>query len=84
MDSGSELHRHHGSGTESATAVDPICGMAVDPKTARHQAIHQGQPYFFCCAGCKAKFEADPGRYLKKVRRARAALARHRRWKTAA
>ncbi len=66
MDSGSDLHRHHGSGTEDATAVDPICGMAVDPKTAKHQTTHQGQPYFFCCAGCKAKFEADPDRYLKK------------------
>ncbi len=66
MDSGSDLHRHHGSGTESVTAVDPVCGMAVDPMTAKHQTTHQGQPYFFCCAGCKAKFEADPGRYLKK------------------
>ncbi len=66
MDSGSDLHRHHGSGTESATAVDPICGMIVDSKTAKHQTIHQGQPYFFCCGGCKAKFEADPDRYLKK------------------
>ncbi len=66
MDSGSDFNRHHGSGTQSATAVDPICGMAVDRMTAKHQTTHEGQPYFFCCAGCKAKFEADPGRYLKK------------------
>ncbi len=65
MDTGSDLHRHGGSGAESAKAVDPVCGMAVDPRTAKHQAVHQGQPYFFCCSGCKAKFEADPGRYLK-------------------
>ena len=63
MDTGSDLHRHRGSGTEGA-AVDPVCGMAVDPQTAKHQSIHQGRPYFFCCSGCKAKFEADPHRYL--------------------
>ena len=66
MDTGSDLHRHRGSGTEGAMAVDPVCGMAVDPQTAKHKATHQGRPYFFCCSGCKAKFEADPGRYLKK------------------
>jgi len=46
-------------------AVDLVCGMAVDPQTAKQKAIHQGRPYFFCCSGCKAKFEADPGHYLK-------------------
>ena len=66
MDTGSGLHRQSGAVTEGAMAVDPVCGMAVDPKTAKHEAIHQGRPYFFCCSGCKAKFEADPGRYLKK------------------
>ncbi len=66
MDTGSDLHRHGGSGTESATAVDPVCGMTVDPQTAKHQSIHDGHPYFFCCAGCKSKFEADPDRYINK------------------
>ena len=66
MDSGSHLHRHPALGTEAAMAVDPVCGMAVDPHTAKQKAIHQGRPYFFCCSGCKAKFEADPGHYLKK------------------
>ena len=65
MDTGSDLHRHRGAGTEGA-AVDPVCGMAVNPQTAKHQSIHQGSPYSFCCSGCKAKFEADPDRYLKK------------------
>ena len=66
MDTGKDLHRHCGSVTEGAMAVDLVCGMAVDPQTAKHKAIHQGRPYFFCCSGCKAKFEADPDRYLKK------------------
>ncbi|MCI0460243.1 MAG: heavy metal translocating P-type ATPase [Gemmataceae bacterium] len=46
-------------------AVDPVCGMTVDPATARASSTHEGQTYYFCCPGCKARFEADPARYLK-------------------
>lgn len=38
--------------------------MDVDPDSAKHRATHRGQPFFFCSAGCKTKFEADPERYL--------------------
>ena len=43
---------------------DPVCGMGVDPHTARHRMNHQGRPYYFCSARCQAKFAADPDRYL--------------------
>jgi P-type Cu+ transporter len=43
-----------------ALARDPVCGMNVNPETARHKAQHRGQEYFFCSAGCLAKFQADP------------------------
>ena len=46
------------------TATDPVCGMSVDPAGAAHSHVHAGQTYYFCCAGCRAKFEADPDRYL--------------------
>lgn len=46
------------------TARDPICGMAVDPLTARHQTRHDGEAHVFCSAECKAKFDANPERYL--------------------
>jgi P-type Cu+ transporter len=45
-------------------ATDPVCGMTVDPHTAKHHASHAGRPFYFCSAGCKTKFEADPARYL--------------------
>ena len=48
---------------------DPVCGMAVDPATARHQFRHSGRRYIFCSAGCRAKFESDPERYLKPTAR---------------
>lgn len=44
---------------------DPVCGMQVDPASARAKAEHGGRTYFFCCAGCAKKFEAAPEQYLK-------------------
>jgi len=44
-------------------ALDPVCGMTVRPETAKASLEHGGRVWYFCCAGCKAKFEADPARY---------------------
>ena len=49
---------------ESAEAKDPVCGMSVDPATARFRADHDGRTFSFCSAGCRDKFAADPDRYL--------------------
>ncbi|MBI1204966.1 MAG: cadmium-translocating P-type ATPase [Rhodopseudomonas sp.] len=57
-------HDHHGHGHAGAGATDPVCGMTVDPATAKHSASYKDTSYFFCCAGCKTKFEADPEKYL--------------------
>ena len=46
------------------TARDPVCGMTVDRST-KHSCEHEGKIYYFCCAGCLAKFKGDPGKYLK-------------------
>ncbi len=46
------------------TVIDPVCGMSVDPAGAAHSHPHHGQTYYFCGAGCLAKFEADPDRFL--------------------
>ena len=43
---------------------DPVCGMTVDPAKSAHRADHAGESFYFCSAGCKAKFIADPERYL--------------------
>jgi Cu+-exporting ATPase len=48
----------------SSPVRDPVCGMTVDPRTAKHQTVHDGHPYAFCSNGCRTKFEGDPGRYL--------------------
>jgi xanthine dehydrogenase accessory factor len=49
---------------EAVEAVDPVCGMTVAIAGARETAVHEGRTYYFCGAGCRARFEADPARYL--------------------
>jgi len=39
-------------------AVDPICGMQVDPAACAGSAERDGRTYYFCCAHCLAVFEA--------------------------
>ena len=45
-------------------ATDPVCGMQVDESSATETIVHEGQPYYFCCKGCRMEFEDDPGRYM--------------------
>ncbi|MFZ0731859.1 MAG: heavy metal translocating P-type ATPase [Candidatus Sulfotelmatobacter sp.] len=52
--------------TVSTLERDPVCGMNVNPATARHIQEYQGKKYYFCCAGCGEKFKANPESYLKK------------------
>jgi len=44
---------------------DVVCGMQVDPKKAAGQSEYKGKTYYFCCAGCKRKFDANPTQYVK-------------------
>ena len=45
-------------------AVDPVCGMTVAADAAGETAAHEGAVYYFCCSGCRRRFEADPARFL--------------------
>jgi P-type Cu+ transporter len=53
------LHSHNVD-----AAIDPVCGMTVDPATSPHRHTHHDHTYHFCSAGCRGKFAADPGKYL--------------------
>ena len=48
----------------SDTVRDPVCGMAVDPITAKFHIAHAGQQFYFCSSRCQEKFQAEPARYL--------------------
>ena len=50
-------------------AIDPVCGMTVDVETAVYMTEYDGETVYFCGAGCKAGFEAEPGRYVSALTR---------------
>ena len=47
-----------------APATDPVCGMKVDPATAKASFVHEGKTYYFCATSCFNKFRSDPAEYL--------------------
>ena len=53
----------------SSLERDPVCGMNVNPATAKHVYQQAGKSYYFCCAGCVEKFKADPAKYLNQKAR---------------
>ena len=48
----------------TARQTDPVCGMDVDPATAKFHFEYSGKTYYFCCGGCLEKFRVDPEHYL--------------------
>ena len=43
--------------------TDPVCKMTIDENKAAGKSEHNGKTYYFCCSGCKKKFEADPSKF---------------------
>lgn len=65
-------HSHHLKHAEQSTTTeqvkDPVCGMSVDPKTAKGgSSIYKELTYFFCNTKCKTKFDEDPKKYLNPI-----------------
>jgi Cu+-exporting ATPase len=65
-----DQHHHHDHASSRGAApnepaIDPVCGMRVNPATAKHRAEHDGKTYFFCNPRCREKFVADPAKYLR-------------------
>ncbi|MBB5056022.1 Cu+-exporting ATPase [Granulicella aggregans] len=49
----------------AVVAIDPVCGMKVDPAKAAATIEFEGESFYFCGKGCAAKFSADPMKYLQ-------------------
>lgn len=47
-------------------AIDPVCGMDVEPDKAAAESTYEGKEYYFCAETCKKKFDEDPAKYLDK------------------
>ncbi|HEX2939968.1 MAG TPA: heavy metal-binding domain-containing protein, partial [Rhodopila sp.] len=65
-----DAHAHHHvhvaaeASTVSTGTTDPVCRMNVDPAASQHRLQHAGRTFHFCSAECRARFQADPGKYL--------------------
>jgi uncharacterized protein len=72
---GLEMLRAHARRPEAGASLvrDPVCGMSVDPATAKEQIEYEGARYYFCSTGCRSAFEKDPARYSAQM-----ALVEHR------
>jgi Cu+-exporting ATPase len=67
-------HSHHHGGA-SGTVKDPVCGMTVDPETAKFRATFEGETYHFCSESCLRKFTANPRDYLSTGQPSKAAAS---------
>lgn len=47
-----------------AATEDPVCHMQLEPGKAAGSSTHGNATYWFCSAGCKAKFDGDPHTYI--------------------
>jgi YHS domain-containing protein len=45
-------------------AIDPVCGMTVDEKTAVATSTYNSKTYYFCSRGCKVQFDKNPEKFL--------------------
>ena len=66
---GLEMLRAHARRPEAGANLvrDPVCGMSVDPATAKEKVEYLGTTHYFCSAGCRSAFEKDPARYATQV-----------------
>lgn len=52
------------------TAIDLVCGMAVNADESSRPYTYEGTTYYFCAPGCRTAFEKDPEKYIKETARA--------------
>jgi Cu+-exporting ATPase len=52
------------AGGQAGHVTDPVCGITVDPHTSKRRFPYKGTEYFFCSDRCKARFEAEPEKFL--------------------
>jgi len=46
--------------------INPVCGVPIDINNPKHVIDYKGELVYFCCDGCKLKFEEDPQKYMEK------------------
>ncbi len=67
QESETKQHGRTGNEKEAIMAIDPICKMTVDEKTAQYKSDFEGKTYYFCAPGCKKKFDENPAKYVEEL-----------------
>ncbi len=49
------------------TTKCPVSGEEFVVEATSPKVEHEGKTYFFCCSGCKKKFESDPAKFVDKT-----------------
>ncbi len=49
---------------ESPLYINPVCGVLVDKKNPKHVVEFAGEKVYFCCDGCKVKFDKEPEKHF--------------------
>jgi xanthine dehydrogenase accessory factor len=62
----SSLDNTRGEAGKAKFYINPVCGVPVDVNHPKHIIEYGGESVYFCCDGCKVKFEAEPEKYMKK------------------
>ena len=44
--------------------INPVCGVPVDMNNPKHVVEYKKEKVYFCCDGCKIKFDAGPEKYM--------------------
>ena len=55
------------SGSSAKFYINPVCGIPIDTANPKHIVDYNGEKVYFCCDGCKVKFDAEPEKYMKKA-----------------
>lgn len=45
-------------------ALDPVCGMDIEPEDAAGTSVYKGETIYFCAISCKEDFDADPDKWM--------------------
>lgn len=54
-----------GGKATDGTATDPVCGMTVNVAESP-SSVFEGEPVYFCCEGCRTRFDASPEAYISR------------------
>ena len=58
---------HTAAHTAHEPALDPVCGMTVDPDRAAGSFEYKGKTYYFCSTHCLHRFRENPESFLNKT-----------------